>query len=134
MNIMRTLTIIAVGLFMTTASAQENVQPQVIISYEGKTVTTEGKTFTTLKELPITSVKNQYRSGTCWDFATLGYLESEILRKTGKPYYLVKNSWGTNYPYKGTWYMSRDYIALNTTYLFLNRHALSADLQKAVAQ
>ena len=42
------------------------------------------KTFTTLKEIPITSVKNQWRSGTCWDYATLGYLEAEILRKTGK--------------------------------------------------
>ena len=48
------------------------------------------KTFTTVKELPITSVKNQYRSGTCWDFATLGYLESEILRKTGKTYDLCE--------------------------------------------
>lgn len=44
----------------------------------------EVKKFTTVRELPITSVKNQYRSGTCWDFATLGYLESEILRKTGR--------------------------------------------------
>ena len=42
------------------------------------------KTFTNIKELPITSVKNQYRSGTCWDYATIGYFESEILRKTGK--------------------------------------------------
>ena len=48
------------------------------------------KTFTTVKEIPITSVKNQYRSGTCWDFATLGYLESEILRKTGKTYDLCE--------------------------------------------
>ncbi len=40
------------------------------------------KTFTTVKELPITSIKNQYRSGTCWDYGRLGYLESEILRKT----------------------------------------------------
>ena len=48
------------------------------------------KTFTTVKELPITSVKNQYRSGTCWDFATLGFLESEILRKTGKTYDLCE--------------------------------------------
>ena len=46
--------------------------------------------FTTVKELPITSVKNQYRSGTCWDFGTLGYLESEILRKTGKTYDLCE--------------------------------------------
>jgi hypothetical protein len=28
--------------------------------------------------------------------------------------------------------MSRDYIALNTTYLFLNRHALPQPLQEAI--
>lgn len=50
----------------------------------------EAKTFTVVKELPITSVKNQYRSGTCWDYGTLGYLESEILRKTGKTYDLCE--------------------------------------------
>lgn len=48
------------------------------------------KTFTVLKENPITSVKNQYRSGTCWAFATLGFLESELLRKTGKMYDLCE--------------------------------------------
>ncbi|MBR4801497.1 MAG: aminopeptidase, partial [Bacteroidales bacterium] len=48
------------------------------------------KTFTTVKEIPITSVKNQFRSGTCWDFATLGFFESEILRKTGKIYDLCE--------------------------------------------
>ena len=48
------------------------------------------KSFTIVKELPITSVKNQYRSGTCWDFGTLGYLESEMLRKTGKTYDLCE--------------------------------------------
>ena len=50
------------------------------------------KTFTTVKELPITSVKNQYRSGTCWDFATLGFLESEILRwETGGMLQMIGN-------------------------------------------
>ncbi len=39
-----------------TASAQENLQRQA----SNKSV---GKTFTTVKELPITSVKNQFRSG-----------------------------------------------------------------------
>ena len=48
------------------------------------------KTFTTIKENPITSVKNQYRSGTCWDYGTIGFFESEILRKTGKVYDLCE--------------------------------------------
>jgi len=36
--------------------------------------------FTTVKENAITPVKNQYRSGTCWVFSTLGFIESEIIR------------------------------------------------------
>jgi len=43
---------------------------------------------------------------------------------------VVKNSWGPQGDYKGIWYMSRDYMLLNTTYLFLNRHALSEDFRK----
>lgn len=41
----------------------------------------EGFTFTTVKENPITSVKNQNRSSTCWSFSTMGFFESELLRK-----------------------------------------------------
>lgn len=40
----------------------------------------EGYVFTTVKELKITPVKNQNRTGTCWCFSTLGFLESELLR------------------------------------------------------
>ncbi len=40
----------------------------------------EGFKFTTIKSLPITSVKNQHRSGTCWCFSTLSFFESELLR------------------------------------------------------
>ena len=41
-------------------------------------------TFTTTLENKITSIKNQNRSGTCWDYATCGFFEGEILRATGK--------------------------------------------------
>jgi bleomycin hydrolase len=36
--------------------------------------------FKIIKQLPTTSVKDQYRSGTCWSFSGLSFLESEILR------------------------------------------------------
>lgn len=39
--------------------------------------------FTTVKENKATSVKNQAKTGTCWCFATVSFLESELLR-TGK--------------------------------------------------
>ena len=45
---------------------------------------------TTIKENKITSIKNQNRSGTCWDYSTLSFLESEILKKTGKTYDLCE--------------------------------------------
>jgi len=37
--------------------------------------------FTVIKENPITSIKDQNRSGTCWCYSTLGFLEAELLRK-----------------------------------------------------
>ena len=39
--------------------------------------------FTVEVEVERTPVKNQYRTGTCWCFATVSFLESELLR-TGK--------------------------------------------------
>jgi aminopeptidase C len=83
LRLMRTFILIAAMLLATNASAQEHLQRRALD-------TDTKKTFRTVKELPITSVKNQYRSGTCWAYATLGYLESEILRLTGKTYDLCE--------------------------------------------
>ena len=41
----------------------------------------EGFVFSTVKENPITSIKNQNRSSTCWSFSSLAFLESELLRQ-----------------------------------------------------
>ena len=46
--------------------------------------------FTIVKEIPITSVKNQNRSGTCWAYSTLSFFEAEILKATGKTYDLAE--------------------------------------------
>ena len=53
-------------------------------STEVKKDTAEGWQFTTVDSVPITRVKDQNRSGTCWAFSTLGFLESEVLRIKGK--------------------------------------------------
>ena len=44
------------------------------------TIKPEGYKFTDVKRLPATSVKDQYRAGTCWSWATTSFLESEMMR------------------------------------------------------
>ena len=102
---MKTLTFIAALLLTVTATAQENLQKQA----SSKQIK---KTFTTIKENPITSVKNQYRSGTCWAYATLGYLESEILCKTGKTYDLCE-----------MFVVNRDYMDCATHYVRMHGYS-----------
>ena len=47
--------------------------------------------FTVIKEIPVTSMKDQNRSGTCWDYSTLSFFEAEILKATGKKYDLCES-------------------------------------------
>ena len=70
MNIKSILSAAACGLIAISASAQTAKAPE----YE----------FTTVKENPVTSIKNQYRSGTCWCYSALSFIESEILRTKGQ--------------------------------------------------
>ena len=95
----------AAMLLTITASAQENLQRGAIASEVRKS-------FTTVKEIPITSVKNQYRSGTCWCYATLGFFESEILRQTGKTYDLCE-----------MFVVNRDYMDCATHYVRMHGYS-----------
>ena len=65
----KTLLIIALALAANCAFAQMRVAPK-LPDYE----------FTTVKANPITSVKNQNNSGTCWAYSTIGFFESEAIR------------------------------------------------------
>ena len=44
----------------------------------------DGYKFQSIKEIPHTSVKNQFRTSTCWSFAGMSFFEAEMLRM-GKP-------------------------------------------------
>lgn len=69
-----------------TATAQT---PEATAPTTGKT---EGYVFTDVMTLPSTPVKNQHRSGTCWCFATMTFLENEIV-KAGGPELHLSEMW-----------------------------------------
>ena len=66
------ITLAALGLCFSSINAQE--------AKEDKKAE-EGFVFTTIKENPITSIKNQNRSSTCWSFSSVAFFESELLRQ-----------------------------------------------------
>jgi len=77
-------------LLLTTLSifAQETFSNKEGSKYE----------FTLLKDLEATAVENQNRTGTCWSFSSLSYMESEIIRLGHKPVnlaemYIVRNAY-----------------------------------------
>ncbi len=74
---MKELMIIAALAVSLSAMAQSDTT-------QVKKDSVEGWQFTTVDSVPITRVKDQHRSGTCWAFSTLGFLESEVLRIKGK--------------------------------------------------
>lgn len=45
----------------------------------------DGYEFETIVDLPTTSVKDQHRSGTCWSFSGVSFLESEMMRLGKEP-------------------------------------------------
>jgi aminopeptidase C len=60
--------VILFAFFLLSLNAQE------------KTKTNGGYQFNVVKELPVTSVKNQSRTSTCWSFSAISFLESELIR------------------------------------------------------
>ena len=81
--------LVVAGLMLACAFSATNVGAQ---EKEGEKE--EGFIFTTVKENPITSIKNQNRAGTCWCYSTMAFLESELLRMgSGSCRYGCPYSW-----------------------------------------
>ncbi len=50
--------------------------------------------------------------------------------QNGKEYFMVKNSWGTDYKYKGVWYASKAYVAYKTLNILIHKNAIPKDIAK----
>jgi len=55
--------------------------------------------FTDVITLPVTPVKSQGNTGTCWSFATVSFLEAELMR-TGKGLFDLSEMFFVYYAYK----------------------------------
>lgn len=67
-NKLFTTALLSLVLFVTPLFAQQSSE------------TIEKNEFTVVKELPITSIKDQANSGTCWAYSGNAFFESELLR------------------------------------------------------
>ena len=49
--------------------------------------------------------------------------------QNGTPYYMIKNSWGVDSPYKGIWYISRPFVQYKTLSIVVHKDVLSKELK-----
>ena len=68
----KTIVLLAAALLALTATAQTRPAAPVVKASDYQ--------FTTVKEIPVTSMKNQANSGTCCCFSALSFLESEVIK------------------------------------------------------
>lgn len=94
----------------------------------------EKKNFLTSKPLPEVEVTQELRQQgydnweTTDDHGMLIYGKAKD--QNGKEYYMAKNSWGTDNPYKGTWYFTKAFTALKTIDVMVHKDAIPADIAK----
>ena len=50
--------------------------------------------------------------------------------QNGREYYMVKNSWGETGDYKGSWYMTKNFIAARTMDFLVNKNAIPKQIRK----
>jgi aminopeptidase C len=70
----------------------------IIVMHAQDSINGEGYTFTAIKELKTTPVKNQSRSGTCWSFSGVALIEAELIRM-GKGEYDLSEMFVVNKSY-----------------------------------
>lgn len=79
--------LVLILVFLLSVSFMANAQEE-----------TNGYEFKIKKEVKTTPVKNQFRSGTCWSFSAISFLESEMLL-AGKPEVDLSEAWVIRHSY-----------------------------------
>jgi len=85
---LRLRNLLLTGLLFTT----------LILSAQDEKKDEKGYQFTAVNDIPCTSVKDQNRSGTCWSFSGIGFLEAEMIR-LGKPTIDLSEMFVVNHSY-----------------------------------
>lgn len=85
---------VAIIMFLTALAVFSTTS----VYAKDKPVGDNGFQFDTLAVVKTTPVKSQYKSGTCWSYATTSFVETEILRIDGKEYDLSE-MYFVNYAY-----------------------------------
>jgi len=68
MNKIKATLLFSLLLFVSTLNAQDTIKKEA------------GYKFTPVIEIPATPIKDQYKSGTCWAYSSLSFIESEMIR------------------------------------------------------
>ncbi|MBR6177182.1 MAG: aminopeptidase [Bacteroidales bacterium] len=96
--------------------------------------TNEKKEYLTSKPLPEITPTQEMRQQAYDNWETTddhGMLIYGLAKdQNGKLYYMVQNSWGTDNPYKGTWYISKAFAAYKTMDFLVHKDAIPADIAK----
>ena len=102
----------------------------------GKSATTDLRKAYTARPFPEITVTQEMRQEAYDNWETTddhGMIIYGIATdQNGKEYFMVKNSWGTDYKYKGVWYASKAFVAYKTMNILIHKNAIPKDIAKKI--
>lgn len=100
----------------------------------GPSAKVDARTASTSRPMPEIEVTQEMRQEAYDNWETTddhGMLIYGIAKdQNGKEYFMVKNSWGTDFKYKGVWYASKAFVAYKTMNILIHKNAIPKNIAK----